>query len=548
MRILLAQLNPKIGDLKGNTEKIIAAIHQGRLKQAQLVVFPELALTGYSPQDLLLLPHFIEATSFYFQQIVAATTAITAIVGLPRCNPDFIDKGLFNSAAVIHDRQLLGYYDKMLLPEYDVFTERRYFAPGYTMKTWHLAGQQVGITICEDLWQHSEQLKSSHYTSNPIQELAPLYPLLVINLSASPYSLNKFVTRQLVGTKVVSSLYCPLLFCNQVGANDGLIFDGHSYHMDANGQIVQLAKGFEEDFLLVDLEQSVYAPSGFSFHQVDQIAQLYQALLLGIRDYFDKGGFKTACLGLSGGIDSALVACLAVDALGASQVHCFYLPSRFSSTESQEDAKQLTSHLGLAYRELSIDDLYSHYLQTLEVEFAGKAVDVTEENIQARIRGLLLMAISNKEGSILLSTGNKSELAMGYMTLYGDMCGGLSVLSDVTKSQVYQLATWLNRHNERIPIRTLTKEPSAELRANQKDSDSLPAYSVIDQVLHAYEQELLAPEKIATMYHLSLSLVNDLIARLHRYEYKRRQGALGLRVSEKSLSTGRHFPIVQGFV
>jgi NAD+ synthase (glutamine-hydrolysing) len=540
MRIVLAQINPIIGDLTGNTKRIIQAIENGRQKQADLVLLPELALSGYPPEDFLLLPYFMKAVEEKLQIIIQATKGMVVIVGLPRRNPSRLEKILYNSAAIIDDQKLVGFQDKVLLPTYDVFDERRYFEPGEHVKTWSIKGKKVGITICEDLWQHSGFIQSTYYRRDPVLELQNQNPDFVLNLSASPYSVNKFHTRLQVCKRASQSLQCPILWCNQVGGNDSLIFDGFSLCIGPQG-LIQCAKGFEEEEILVDLEASSQ-----TFHVERNLLQdLYQALVLGIRDYFRKLGFQKACFGLSGGIDSALVACLAAEALGPKNVLAVFMPSRYSAPESQEDAAQLAYRLGIDYKVISIEEPFESYLQILSPYFAEKAHDMTEENLQSRIRGMLLMALSNKFGYIVLSTGNKSELAMGYSTLYGDLCGGLAVISDLTKKQVYALAHWINRHEEMIPWNTIRRPPTAELRPNQKDTDSLPEYDVVDQVLQSYVEEHLSPEEIADHYHYPLNLVLDLVKRIHLNEYKRRQSPLGLRVTEKAFSVGRRFPIVQ---
>lgn len=540
----MAQVNPTIGDLKGNTEKILHGLKRGREKGADLVLFPELTISGYPPDDFLLLPHFIEAVSRSLQDIIKECKNITAVVGLPRQNPDRKEKGLYNSAAIIQNQALVGFEDKMLLPTYDVFAERRYFEPAAGVRVWNLCGQKVAVTICEDLWQHSDLLTSTSYRRDPVKDLKPLCPDLVLNLSASPYSIGKAEKRLKVCTGASSTLNCPVLLCNQVGGNDSLIFDGYSLYVDASGQLINYAKGFAEDYLLVDLNAEAQPRPMV----IDDTADLYHALVLGLRDYFQKSGFKKACLGISGGIDSALVACIAADALGAENVLGICMPSRYSSESSTTDAKKLADNLKMQYREIPIEGPFQNYLELLTPQFEGRPPDTTEENLQARIRGMILMAISNKLGYIVLSTGNKSELAMGYATLYGDMCGGLGVISDVTKMQVYALSNWINRDREIIPLNSIQKPPSAELRPNQKDSDSLPDYEIIDNVLHEYVEEHHSPEQIMRKYNYSSELVNDLIQRIHRNEYKRRQSPPGLRVTEKAFTVGRRFPIVQRFV
>lgn len=541
MRICLAQINPTIGDLSGNTDKIISSIHKAKQQHADIVLFPELAICGYPPNDLLLLPHFIKAHQQYLEKIIASSQGIVTIVGLPRLSDLYSEKNLYNSAAIIDDGELVGYQDKMLLPTYDVFSERRYFEPTLTVGIWHIKGQKVAVTICEDIWKHSNLLDYTDYQRDPILALINQKPDLLLNLSASPYHVDKFYLRQKACEKVASTLQCPVLLCNQVGGNDGLIFDGYSLYVGKDNDLLGYAKGFEEDLYLVDTSERK-DPVTFTSQSIQT---LYQALVLGIRDYFHKSGFKKACLGLSGGIDSALTACLAVDALGFENVFGILMPSRYSSEGSIVDAKKLAEALCIKYKEIPIEGPFSSYLDLLGPVFEGCQQDVTEENLQARIRGAILMAFSNKFGYIVLSTGNKSELAMGYATLYGDMCGGLAVLSDITKRQVYELSQWINKEKEIIPIDTITKAPSAELRPNQKDSDSLPDYDIIDNVVVAYVEQHLSPEEIAIHYSYPLDLVNDLVKRIHRNEYKRRQSAPGLRVSNKAFFVGRLFPIVQ---
>lgn len=544
MRILLAQINPTIGDLQGNLEKILQAIKRARQLKVDMVVCPEMCLTGYPPDDFLLLPHFIDALEAPLKQIQKASQGIIVIVGTPRRDQMTLEKHLHNSAAIFSDGNLVGYQDKGLLPTYDVFDERRYFEPGRKTNIWELKGKRVAITICEDVWQHSGLLIGSTYSRDPVQELFDQRPDFLINLSASPYSISKVPTRIEAVSKAAATLHCPAMLCNQVGGDSGIIFDGHSVYIGANGELLGCAKGFEEDDLLIDLTQKV---SPITFDE-DEIESLFKALVLGLKDYFQKSDFKKACLGLSGGVDSALVACIAVEALGKENVFAYGLPSRFTSPDSLRDAELLSQRLGIQYTTLSIEGPFQSYLDLLKPQFEGKPFDVTEENLQARIRGMILMAISNKFGYIVLSTGNKSELAMGYATLYGDMCGGLAVINDVSKRQVYALARWINRKQEIIPWNTIERAPSAELRENQKDSDSLPDYEIVDHVLAAYVEENQSPEQIAKEYGYPLPLVQDLIRRIHRNEYKRRQSAPGFRVTEKSFSVGRRFPIVQRWV
>ncbi len=543
MRILAAQINQTIGDLAGNSARIIRVIERARHQGVDLVIFPEMALSGYPPEDFILLPHFMEAVAQQLKEIVQATIGIAAIVGLPRYNPHKLEKTLYNSAALIQNQTLIDFADKILLPTYDVFDERRYFEPGNEVKTWLLNHQKIGVTICEDLWQHSGLLHSTSYRRDPVLEFEGKDLACLINISASPYSLNKFGTRLKVCLSAARSLECPVILCNQVGGNDSLIFDGYSLYGNQEG-LLQCAKGFEEDEMLIDLALAKHPIT----MERNAIQDLYQALVIGVRDYFIKSGFKKACLGLSGGIDSAIVACIAAEALGPKHVLAISMPSRYSSLESTRDAALLSKHLEIDYREISIESPFESYLGILAPAFEGRAPDSTEENLQARIRGMLLMSFSNKFGYLVLSTGNKSELALGYSTLYGDMCGGLAVIGDLTKRQVYDLAHWINRHEEVIPQHTITRPPSAELRLNQKDSDTLPDYEIIDRVLQAYVEDHRSPTWMADHFHYPLSLVQDLVRRIHLNEYKRRQAPPALRVSEKAFSIGRRFPIVQRWV
>lgn len=542
MRICLAQLNPTIGDLTGNTQKIIHAIEGARKQKADIVLFPELTISGYLPQDLLLYESFIKANEECLNQIVKASSHICVVVGLIRHNPGE-GKHLFNSAAVISDGRILGFYNKRLLPTYDVFDERRYFEPGREPKIWEIKGKKVGLLICEDIWKHSG-LVDTRYRYDPVVDLVPYQPDMVLNLSASPYQYDKPDVRVRVCANAAKTLQCPVFLCCQVGGNDDLIFDGYSVCVDKEGTLLQLGKGFEEDLFTVDLQANICSIP----FQYDPLKDLYRALVLGVRDYFAKQGFTKGLLGLSGGIDSALVACIAKDALGPKNVLGVSMPSRYSSEGSIQDAYRLAQNLGIEYKKVSIEAPFIDYLKILDPFFEHKAPDVTEENLQARIRGMLLMALSNKLGHIVLSTGNKSELGLGYCTLYGDMCGGLGVISDVLKTQVYALARWINREKEIIPLSTIEKPPSAELRPNQKDSDSLPDYAVVDKVMKSYVEDHLSAKEIVEKLHLPQEVVESLILRLHRAEYKRRQSAPGIRVSKKAFSVGRRFPIVQGWV
>ncbi len=532
MKILIAQINPIVGDLPGNQAKILGAIKQAKSEGADLLLTPELALCGYPPEDFLLLPHFVKATQEALDPIIKASKGIVAVIGTVRSDP------LHNSAAVIADGKLLGYQDKMLLPTYDVFDEGRYFERGKGQRIWELCGKKVAITICEDIWEHAGVLRYSRYHSDPVADLFDLGPELLLNLSSSPYHRGKARQRIEVCQKAAQTLNCPVVMVNQVGGNDSLIFDGKSCLVTPEG-LVRVAKGYAESMPLWDLDAKAKAEL-----PADDMADLYETLKLGLADYFRKQGFTEACLGLSGGVDSALVAVLAADALGPDKVHAVAMPSRYSSDLSMTDAKQLVANLKIHFKVIPIEEPFSVYLDLLTPHFEGKPEDTTEENIQARIRGMILMALSNKHGCIVLSTGNKSEMAMGYSTLYGDLAGGLAVISDLSKGLVYDLCRYINRTKEVIPRSIIEKAPSAELRPNQKDSDSLPDYAIIDKVLDGYIIDHLSPDEIAERHTLDPSLVKDLVEKIHRNEYKRRQAPPGLRVSEKAFSVGRRFPIV----
>lgn len=541
MKVALAQINPIIGSFSLNCKKILDFIKKAKAKEASFIIFPEMALCGYPPEDLLFMQSFIDAAAEALKKLIPASKGITVIVGTVRENPFGGEKGLYNTAAILHNGELIGFQDKALLPEYDVFSEGRYFEPASRTDVWSLSGKRVAITICEDIWQHAQAVEYTSYLRDPIQDLSEQAPDFLINLSASPFYLRRHETRLEVCSKAARTTQCPVLYCNQVGGNDSLIFDGYSMHIDREGKLVQHAKGFEEDLLLVDLKKDYPVLS----IEVDPIDDLYKALVLGVRDYFKKLGFSRACFGLSGGIDSAVVACIAKEALGAHNVLALSLPSEFTSEESQKDSERLARNLGIRFQNFSIESLFESFLKELTPHFEGKEPDVTEENLQSRIRGIILMAFSNKFGYLVLGTGNKSEMAMGYTTLYGDMCGGLGVISDVSKQQVYALANWINREKEIIPLEVLEKAPSAELRPNQKDTDSLPDYSIVDLVLREYVEEHRPLEKIAEVHQLPLELVKQLVRKIHLNEYKRQQAPPGLRVTKRSFAVGWRFPIVQ---
>jgi NAD+ synthase (glutamine-hydrolysing) len=541
MRVAIAQINTIVGDLRHNRDLIISAINEAKKANAALVVFPEMALCGYPPEDLVLLSGFIHSLEEELHTIVKASMGIAVVLGTIRKNPAKGEKSLCNTAAVIENGRLLGFQDKTLLPTYDVFSERRYFEPAEKNIPWHIAGKSVGVTICEDLWEHAKEVGYSNYPRDPILELKK-HPLdLALNLSASPYYVGRPKVRIEVARKAALTVNRPLLLCNQVGGNDSLLFDGHSCYLDAAGNLCALGKGFCDDLLIIDTDQKNPQVT----YNLSEAEEIFSALSMGVRDYFGKLGFKKAILGLSGGIDSAIVACIAKEALGPENVQAIGMPSRFTSKQSIEDAKQLADHLNISIEMLSIEEPFESFLHTLEPSFKGTKWDVTEENLQARIRGTLLMSLSNKFGSLVLSCANKSEMSMGYSTLYGDMCGALAILGDLSKGQIYLLANWINSRKTVIPKSILEKEPTAELKHDQKDTDTLPPYEIVDLVLKEYVEEALGPVEIAQRHSIDLQLVKDLLRKIHLNEYKRRQSPPVLRVTKKAFNVGRVFPIVQ---
>jgi NAD+ synthase (glutamine-hydrolysing) len=548
MKIGVFQINPLVGDIWGNSRLIVQKMEEAKKKGAEIVLFPEMALCGYPPEDLLFFRGFLRAAREALKPVIRASRGLFAVVGTVREEKVRGKRMLFNSAAIIADGRLLGFKDKSRLPDYDVFNESRYFQEGKKERVWIYKKQRIGVLICEDAWKRAQKQRAedgAEDSLDPVAALKKLRPDLVLVLAASPYYLGKKKLREDIYAKSARDLKCPLVFCNQVGGNDGQVFDGQSFFLDRRGRLIERAEGFLEKDFWVETGNKLTPKKT---ETEEPVAGLYQALVLGIRDYFRKQSLAGALVALSGGIDSALTACLAVEALGNKNVLAVSMPSRFSSASSIEDAHRLAENLKIKILDLPIDGLFQSFLTYLSPFFYGKSFSVAEENLQPRIRSTLLMALSNKLGQVVLSTGNKSELAMGYMTLYGDMCGGLAVLSDVKKGFVYQLSKYVNREKELIPKSVLVKAPSAELRANQKDADDLPPYPVVDLVLEEYVEEHLEPEKIAKKHQLKKALVKDLVGRIHKAEYKRRQGPVGIIVTKKAFGRGRCFPIVQGWV
>jgi NAD+ synthase (glutamine-hydrolysing) len=546
MRIQATQINLTVGDIEGNTRKVLEGLNRARKANVDVVLFPELTLLGYPPEDLLLDGRLIDALEKKLAEIAPATAGLFVAVGVARRASHGKEKFLHNSAAIFIDGALVGFKDKALLPEYDVFDERRFFEPQMVdgPAVYPYKGHRIGVTICEDAWQHAGILEYSHYSRDPIRELSEQKIDVLLNLSASPYHRQKRDTRVTVFMKSAKTLGCPVVMCSQVGANDQIVFDGHSLYINRKGELAAQAKGFVEDDLVVDLSLETAAITAHT----NEIEDLFSSLVLGVRDYFQKQNFSHAIIGLSGGIDSAMTACIAVEALGKDQVRALNLPSRYSSVSGQDDAAHLARNLGVEIQSISIDGLFQHYLDTLGAFFVGREEDITEENLQSRIRGMILMAFSNKFGAIVLTPGDKSEMAMGYITLYGDMVGGLGVLQDVTKTNVYRLAKYVNRSGELIPASILSKAPSPELKIGQTALDRLPPFEVLDPILEDYLESRLSPQEIAEKRGHSLQVVDEIIRRIHAAEYKRRQAPIGIRVTSKAFSRGRVVPIVQKWV
>ncbi len=540
MKLFIAQCNPILCDFAYNTKKIVEAIKEAKKAQADLVIFPEMATCGYNPEDLFFEKGFLERQERALEEIVEASSGISVIVGAVRENLQLPGKPLCNSAAIIEDGTLIGFQDKCLLPTYDVFDEWRYFEPAKSERIWQLGNARIGITICEDIWPAFDAFLENRYKDDPLECFIPNKIDLLINISASPYSYGKIKSRHLVAKKVAKRLSCPVALVNQVGAQDGLLFDGSSFVISPTGEFFVQAASFSEDNALFDLDH----PKAVKPVHFRPGEELFKALKMGVRDYFHKQSFTKACLGLSGGIDSAVVAQVAVEALGNDNVLALYMPSRFNSNDSKEDAVAIAKNLGIKLQELSIEPALEAFLQTLHDTRESKAFTVTEENLQSRIRATLLMAVSNTSGHIVLNTGNKSEIAMGYTTLYGDAIGAISVLGDLLKREVYEVAGYINEVYGTIPERCLKRAPTAELRFNQKDSDTLPEYPVLDAIVDEYIVHHKTPQEISQAHGIDIHVVEHVLRTIHKNEYKRRQLPFALRVSEKAFSLGRYVPIV----
>ncbi|HUA97017.1 MAG TPA: NAD+ synthase [Terracidiphilus sp.] len=555
MKIALAQINPTVGDFTGNLDKIVEASRHAAAQGARLTVFSELAICGYPPADLLEKPSFLARCRTAVMELAEATralpTAVVAGVALPAAGDS--GKRAVNAAVLLDGGTLVLEQHKRLLPFYDVFDEQRYFAAAHAQQVVELDGLRLAISICEDAWNDKNFWPRRLYRTDPLEELMKQRPHLHVNLSSSPFWHSKRALRRQMLAAIARRDGIPILMCNQVGGNDSLIFDGSSLALDARGELIAQAASFREDLVVFDPMHAapIAAP------EEDETSAAYEALVLGTRDYVRKCGFKQVLVALSGGIDSALVAAIARDALGGDNVIGIGMPSPYSSTGSVDDSRQLARNLGIRFETIGISGIFTEFNRALEPMFAGREPDITEENIQSRIRGVLMMALSNKYSALVLTTGNKSEMAVGYCTLYGDMVGALAVIGDLVKTRVYALCRWLNRNRdldgqafaqgtvngEVIPEAILTKPPSAELRPGQKDTDSLPPYEVLDPIVEAYVERYETPERIAREHGFSPDVVQQVVRLVERSEYKRQQAAPVLKVTAKSFGTGRRFPI-----
>jgi NAD+ synthase (glutamine-hydrolysing) len=544
VKIALGQINPTVGDFSGNAAKHIEFSRRAQASGAELILFPELSVCGYPPRDLVERPWFVARNRETAEQIAAATPGIAVICGIVTPAESETGKSVMNSAALLRDGKVAFVQSKMLLPTYDVFDEMRNFAPARKQELFSLGGGHVALTICEDAWNDKLFWPKRLYTVDPIEALIRAGGNLVLNISASPFWIGKRELRHAMLASIARQHKVPVAMVNQVGGNDSLLFDGSSIVLNSDGKIVAQSKSFEEDLIFFETTENGKVITGDLHDQIEgEEASVYAALVLGTRDYMRKCGFQKAIIGLSGGIDSALTAVIASDAVGAENVIGVGMPSEYSSSGSIDDARALAHNLGIRFELLPINCVFDAYRKTLKNVFEGYKEDVTEENIQSRARGTMLMALSNKFGAIVLSTGNKSELGVGYCTLYGDMVGGLAVISDVPKTLVYRLSHYVNSRRPVIPQATLEKPPSAELRPGQKDSDSLPPYEILDAVLEDYVEDAHCAERIARERGFDIEVVRRVVRMVDRAEYKRQQAAPGIKISAKAFGFGRRFPI-----
>lgn len=541
VKIALAQINPTVGDFTGNLAKILAASRAAADKGARLVVFSELCICGYPPADFLEKPSFLARCQTAIEELAEAARELPAavLVGTALRAPQGSGKPAVNAAILLDQGRVLLEQHKRLLPFYDIFDEQRYFLPAKSQRVVELDGVRLAISICEDAWNDKDFWPHRLYSIDPMEELMQQKPHLHINLSSSPFWHGKRSLRRRMLAAIARRDGIPVLLCNQVGGNDSILFDGSSLALNGRGELIAQAASFAEDLVVLD----PFAAEPVAAQEDDETEAAYRALVLGTRDYIRKCGFKQAIVGLSGGIDSALVAAIATEALGAENVLGIGMPSPYSSQGSIDDSRRLAANLGIRFEVIGISGLFTEFNRALAPLFAGRAPDITEENIQSRIRGNLLMALSNKFGSLVLTTGNKSEMAVGYCTLYGDMVGALAVIGDLVKTRVYAICRWLNREREIIPAAILEKAPSAELRPDQRDTDSLPPYEVLDPILEAYVERYETPEEIAHSLTVPREVVQQVVRLVERSEYKRQQAAPVLKVTAKSFGTGRRFPI-----
>ncbi|MEK6636098.1 MAG: NAD+ synthase, partial [Planctomycetota bacterium] len=545
MKIALAQINQTVGDFQNNIEKICSYIDRARSQNADLVVFPELAITGYPPKDFLDIPAFVDENLKALEKITCSVSGISAIIGFVDKNKRPHGKLVHNAAAFIQDKKIISIHHKSLLPTYDVFDECRYFEPAYTISPVKFMDYTLGISICEDIWNDEEFWARPLYEKDPIEDLISQGANIIINISSSPFAVgkhDKIRLRMLIHDAVKYKV--PFVYVNQVGGNDDLVFDGNSSVINAEGSLIARSAAFEEGLIVVDIEKSVVQLQSKVYSPVESI---HKALIVGLGDYAIKCGFKKVVIGLSGGIDSAVTAALAAESLGKDNVIGVLMPSQFSSQGSIDDAVRLAQNLGIIYKKIPIKDIFETYQNTLKTEFKGRPFDIAEENLQARIRGNILMALSNKYGYLVLTTGNKSELAVGYCTLYGDMSGGLALISDIPKTMVYELARYINREREVIPQNSIDKPPSAELKPNQFDQDTLPPYDILDGILKAYVEDAKSIGEIIRM-GFDEKIVREVIRKVNRNEYKRRQAAPGIKVTSKAFGSGRRMPIAHNFM
>lgn len=547
MKIALAQINPIIGDFEYNFARIKSFSEKAVAFSCDLVVFPELVVSGYPPRDLLERNDFIEANLACLNRLVDSIRDIGVICGFVEKNPSGKGNSLYNAAVLFEDGNIVHRAFKRLLPTYDVFDERRYFEPGTECAPFSYKGHSLGLAICEDVWNDKDIFQKSIYTIDPVSLMVEKGADLIINISASPFYMGKEVFRQEMLRSIARKYSVPLVFANQVGGNDGLLFDGISTAFDRQGNIAVRAREFEEDLVVFDSESPVSTEDNPQAVLGTGVTMVFKALVAGTRDYAIKCGFSKAILGLSGGIDSALTAAIASLALGRENVLAVFMPSRYTSKDNYQDTKKLADNLGIDLIQIPIDGMFEEFLRFLSPSFKTEEPGVTEQNIQARIRATILMGFSNRDGLLLLSTGNKSEASVGYCTLYGDMSGGLAVISDVPKTMVYELSGLVNAEKEWIPKRIIEKAPSAELKPNQKDQDDLPPYEILDAVLKGYIEDLKSPDELVQM-GFDKKLVENIISKVVRSEYKRQQAAPGLKVTSKAFGYGRRYPIAQRYM